>query len=134
MCLLLYLNWGLIYLLLSYLCQPISQEQGIPSSASLLSYIFQTPINVGKLQPHGNTEPGITMNMDTGRVIPIPPDPSVPGCDGESTSKALGCFWYLCHSQRTLHSPAPPAHIQEKKKQTLKLFTTMDIEIIFEAL
>lgn len=123
-------NWFLIYffnhLLLRYLyqnsySQPISYKLGIPSSALLFVYVFQIPINMGKFQPHGNIEPGAATNADTGWVIHIHPVASVPSCYGESTSKALGCFWYLCHFQKMLHSPCTPCtHTEKKKKTNLK--------------
>lgn len=119
---------------------PVGYELGTPPSASLFVYVSRIPVAPGTFQPRGDARPGPAAPRC---VSPAPPAAPAPGCYGESPAKALGWFWYLCRLQKTLRSPRTPCTHTGKKKpnkqpnkqpQTLKLFTTMDIEIIFEAL
>lgn len=93
----------------------MSYKLGIPFLS--ITVHFHLPNSNQYRYPPGNAEPGTALKADTGWVIHIRLAASAPSCCGESTSKALGCFWYLWHFPKMLHSPRTPAHIQVKKKK-----------------
>lgn len=85
----------------------------------------------------GNVQPGTALKADTGWVIHIHLGCISPELLWKEHIKGFGLFLVLVALSKniafTLH---PCTHTGKKKKKTktLKLFTTMDIEISFEAL
>lgn len=122
-----YLKWILMYFFICFsdtcaknsYSQPVSYKLGI----LLLSITvhLHLPNSNGERYIPGNAEPGTALKADTGWVIHIHLAASAPSYYGESTSKALGCFWYLWHFPKMLHLPCTLAHIQVKKKKNQNL-------------